>query len=90
MYEGRGEKLQGEHTSTLNGSSYNDIGICVAFIGTFEETQPSVTQLETFHNFIVTFVSRGIIDSDYKIFSQDQLKKNERNRSFKDYSKIYE
>lgn len=75
VYEGRGERLQGEHTSTLNGSSYNEIGICVAFIGTFEEMPPSDTQLETFQNFIETFVNRGIIDSDYKIFSQDQLKK---------------
>lgn len=75
VYEGLGEEFQGEHTSTLNGSSFNDIGICVAFIGTFEDQRPSEVQLDTFDNFIRVFVSIGKIDKEYKIFSQDQLRK---------------
>lgn len=67
VYEGQFERLQSEHPSTLNGSAHNDIGICVAFIVTYEKTQPSKLQLETLHNFIDTFVDRGIIDSDYNL-----------------------
>jgi N-acetylmuramoyl-L-alanine amidase len=75
VYEGRGFHFQGEHTANANGTSYDGIGICVAFIGNFEGEEPSDLQLETFKRFIKFNVNVGIISTDHKIFSQDQLTK---------------
>lgn len=75
IYEGRGFLYEGEHTSNSYGSSYNDIGIGVAFIGTFETNQPTSEQIEAFHEFIKYFIKEGKIVTDHKIFFHDQLAK---------------
>lgn len=73
VFEGRGFYYEGEHTVKPHGSPYNDVGICVAFIGTFNENPPSAEQIESFHNFTEYFVHVGMIVEDHKIFIQDQL-----------------
>lgn len=75
VIEGRGFRFEGEHTANMDGSSFNDIGICVAFIGTFNETQPFDKQIEGFRNFTTQYVNDGVIAEDHKIFFQDQLAK---------------
>lgn len=75
VIEGRGFNVEGEHTENVDGSSFNDIGICVAFIGTFNENQPLDKQIEGFYNFTVQYVNEGLIAEDYKIFFHDQLAK---------------
>lgn len=75
VFEGRGLKFEGEHTENVDGSNFNDIGICVAFIGTFNETKPLDKQIEGFHNFTVQYINDGLITEDYKIFFQDNLAK---------------
>lgn len=73
VFEGRGFQYEGEHTSSSGGSSFNDIGIGVAFIGNFEVEPPSDAQVEAFHNFTEYFIKKEIISEQHKIFSQDQL-----------------
>ena len=75
VFEGRGLRFEGEHTENVDGSNFNDIGICVAFIGTFNETKPLDKQIEGFHNFTVQYINEGLITEDYKIFFQDHLAK---------------
>lgn len=73
IFEGRGFLYEGEHTASSNGSSYNDIGIGVAFIGTLDKDPPSNEQIEGFRKFLAYFTSELMIVKDYKIFSHDQL-----------------
>ena len=75
IFEGRGIEFKGQHTSNVNGSSYDEIGICVAFIGTFENISPSTKQIEAFHDLIKHFTDEGSITEDHKIFFHDQLAK---------------
>ena len=73
VYEGRGFSFEGEHTSNLNGSSYNNIGIGVAFIGTFTATEISPIQQKVFEEFLKFFIEDGSIRSDYLLFFHDQI-----------------
>lgn len=73
VFEGRGFQYEGEHTSSSNGSSFNDIGIGIAFIGNFVVEPPSDAQIAAFHDFTEHFIKKGIISEQVKIFSQDQL-----------------
>lgn len=76
VYEGRGFRFQGEESQ--NGSvisSFNDIGIHVAFIGTFinENDNPSFSQVMTFEAFLTDSVRRDFVVQNYTLLSQDQL-----------------
>jgi hypothetical protein len=73
IYEGRGLELEGEHTSIVNTTSYNDIGICLAFIGNFTSTELSEAQKRAFEGFLEHFVDGLQISTDYKLFLRDQL-----------------
>lgn len=73
VYEGRGFRFEGQHTENVNGSTFNDIGICVAFIGTYKIKQPSAAQVEAFENFLDYYKNEGIVNDDCKLFFQDQL-----------------
>ena len=75
IFEGRGIEFKGQHTSNVNGSSYDEIGICVAFIGTFEIISISTLQTESFSDLIKHFTDEGSITEDHKIFFHDQLAK---------------
>jgi hypothetical protein len=75
VYEGRGFEFQGQHTANVNGSSYDEIGICIAFIGTYENQSPMEMQMNVFQRFVEFYVAEGILIHDYKIFFQDQLTK---------------
>jgi hypothetical protein len=73
VYEGRGFEYEGQHSSNIDASEYNSIGICIAFIGKYETAAPSSAQVEVLSEFIDHFVSHGKIYEDYKIFTQDDL-----------------
>lgn len=73
IYEGRGFEVQGQHTTNVYATEYNSVGICVAFIGNYRNDALSESQIEVFENFTKYFIDYGIIDENYKIFSQDQL-----------------
>lgn len=73
IFEGAGINYEGECTKNLNGSSFNKIGICIAFIGTFENVSPSQAQIEGFESFVSHYVDEGKISENHKIFLQDQL-----------------
>lgn len=75
VIEGRGFQYEGEHTSNSNGSSFDDIGICIAFIGTFSNESLSEAQTESFRKFVLYFISEGLISANYRIFLRDQLAK---------------
>lgn len=73
IYEGRGFKYQGQHTSNNNATEYNSIGICVAFIGNYEHETISESQIKVFQDFIEFFKDSGVISENHTIFMQDQL-----------------
>lgn len=73
IYEGRGIEYEGQHTANINGSSYDDIGICVAFIGTFLNQSLTEDQIAAFNNFVKFFISEGKMIENYKVFFQEQL-----------------
>ena len=75
IFEGRGIEFKGQHTSNVNGSSYDEIGIGVAFIGTCTSSLPLMKQIDAFHKFVEYFINKNMITEDHKIFLQDHLSK---------------
>ena len=75
VFTGRGFNFEGEHSAIVNTTSYNNIGICVAFIGNFSSSELSINQIKAFEIFIKYFVEDGKIDKNYELFLQDQLVK---------------
>lgn len=73
IYEGRGFHFQGEVSRNTSVSSFNDVGIFVAFIGNFTDILPSAGQMKSFHWFLQNSVQREALAKDYKILSQDEL-----------------
>lgn len=73
VYEGRGFHFKGEIVENEFSSSFNDVGLIIAFIGTFDDVQPSEQQLETFTRFLLQSVNRDVIARDYTLMLQDQL-----------------
>jgi len=73
IYEGRGFSNEGQHSMNSDGTDYNSIGICIAFIGDYQITAPDDSQLNLLKIFIETFIDLGIIDKNYIIVSQDDL-----------------
>jgi hypothetical protein len=78
IYEGRGFKHQGQHTSNKDATEYNSIGICIAFIGDYASDELSESQVAVFNDFVQYFVENGVVSENYTIFSQDQLVRNEK------------
>lgn len=73
IYEGRGYRYQGEITTTSSVSNYDDIGIFIAFIGTYDDAQLSNVQNNTLNEFLKYSVRRDMVAIDYIILAQDQL-----------------
>lgn len=73
VYEGRGFRFQGDLPENNLASSFEKIGIIVAFIGTFNDRQPNQRQIATFNDFLENSSRRDYLKSNYKILSQDQL-----------------
>lgn len=73
VYEGRGYRYEGEHSSNVNASNYNDIGLGIAFIGNFRDLAPPYAMQNVFNEFLLQSVENGNLTSNYKIFFQDQL-----------------
>lgn len=77
-YEGRGFRYQGEIPNNSSANTFEDIGLIIAFIGSFNETQPSPGQLETFERFLESAVNLNVVTKDFIILMQDEIvyKKN--------------
>lgn len=73
VYEGRGFGHQGEVPQNNLTSSFDDIGLIIAFIGTFFDLQPSHGQLKTFGDFLDASVLDEVIEQNFPILLQDQL-----------------
>lgn len=73
VYEGRGFNFEGEHTQNQHGSTFNDIGICIAFVGNFRASGLSQQMNETFIKFVEYALIERIFSDDYTILYQGQL-----------------
>lgn len=73
IYEIRGFNFQGEVSRNTSASNFNDIGIFVAFIGTFTNIRPSERQVRSFNWFLENSVQREVLIRNYTILSQEQL-----------------
>lgn len=77
VYEGRGFVYQGEIPSNESLSKFDNVGIIIAFIGTFNGKKPSERQNETFFAFLEDSVSDGFIKPNFTLLVQSQLIKSE-------------
>lgn len=73
VYEGRGFNFHGEHTQNHYGSTFNDIGICVAFVGNFGTSELNPKMIETFETFVEYAFINKVLSIDYKVLFQGQL-----------------
>lgn len=68
IYQGRGWEIQGAHTK-----GYNQDSICIAFIGTFENSAPPERQLNIVQQFLENGVSGNQLIPNYKLYGHCQL-----------------
>lgn len=73
VYEGRGYKHEGEHSSNWNATDFNDIGIGIGLIGNFESVEVPVVMQAALNEFLTQSTSDGNFSSDFIVFQQDQL-----------------
>lgn len=73
VYEGRGYRYEGEHTSSGDSSDYNDVGIGIGFIGNFSVNAVPTQMMEGLKYFIRKSIEDSNIRFDSLIFFQDQL-----------------
>lgn len=73
VYEIRGFMHQGNTTSSEFGSSFDNIGISVAFIGTFVDREPSESLLQTYFKFVPNAIRRDLLDDQYQVVFRDHL-----------------
>lgn len=73
VYEGRGFQFQGELSGNGSVNSYSEVGIFVAFIGTFTDKQPTAQMVSVFNSFVDISIRRDVLKEDFKIFLQDSL-----------------
>lgn len=74
VYEGRGFRYQGEIPSeNSKTSSFDDIGILVAFIGNFSIRPLSSRQILSFSTFLDTSLQRDTLMNNFTLLLQDQL-----------------
>uniref|UniRef100_A0A903YHY0 Peptidoglycan recognition protein family domain-containing protein n=1 Tax=Anopheles minimus TaxID=112268 RepID=A0A903YHY0_9DIPT len=67
-YEGRGWTKQGAHTKGFNNDS-----ICIAFIGTFINDPPPITQLSAAKQLIQLGLQENYLASNYSLYGHRQL-----------------
>lgn len=68
VYEGRGWEIQGAHTK-----GYNEQTICIAFIGTFNESPAPDRQLNVAQQLLQHGVDEGKLIPNYKLYGHCQL-----------------
>lgn len=73
VYEGRGIRYLGEIPVNDTASSFNDIGLLVAFVGTFSPERPNERQVAAFNTFLRLMTSQAVLLEDFTLLSQDQL-----------------
>lgn len=72
VFEGRGFKFQGQIPGN-HYSSFDEVGLLVAFIGTFVDVSPSPLQIEVFDAFMQQSVRRDLLARNYILLLADQL-----------------
>jgi len=72
VYEGRGYGLQPDMLNNTSASSFEDIGLIVAFIGNFNELELSASQIVTFNEFIRQSDAEDL-DVSYTLLLENQL-----------------
>lgn len=68
IYEGRGLKVQGEHTPELNSQSYG-----IAFIGTYKNKDITEAQTNAWNMLMAALVEHGYLVNNYKVLGQRQV-----------------
>ena len=86
MYEARSFQFEGE----IPGNN-SQTGLVVAFIGTFNELQPSRQIVETFRAFLDETIQSNITSDDYDLLLDDQLNTSENGLldALKDFKNFY-
>lgn len=79
IHEGRGYYYQAEISQNRSNSesTFSNIGLFVAFMGTFLVGQPSVVQENAFKEFLRRSAANGFMEDNYTLLHQDQLLMNE-------------
>lgn len=62
-YEARGFTYKGEIPNST--TSFDDVGIIVAFIGTFDKEKPSASQVTSFNRFLEVSLQQDLLKSDF-------------------------
>lgn len=65
VYEGRGFHFGGQHTQNQHGSTFNDIGICIAFVGNFRISGLTQKMMETFNQFMEHALAERVLSDDF-------------------------
>lgn len=74
VYEGRGFRFQGEILSENSHiSSFDDVGILIAFIGNFSIRTLSSQQVNALDTFLEYAFRRDVLIDSFKLLLQDQL-----------------
>lgn len=74
VYEGRGFRFQGEILSENSHiSSFDDVGILIAFIGNFSIRTLSSQQVYALDTFLEYASRRDVLIDNFKLLLQDQL-----------------
>lgn len=76
LYEGRGFDFNGELPS--NRSTFQNIGLVVAFVGDFSTQRPSHKQISAFNQFLTNSVNRDFVSRDFILLEAEQVTNSER------------
>lgn len=68
IYYGRGWNVKGEHTRGFNSNS-----LCVAMVGTFDEIEPTLNQLDAAQQLIAESIRLQKLSKNYRLYGQRQL-----------------
>lgn len=73
IYEGRGFHFKGEIFEKESSTAFENLGLIIAFIGTFQDKRPNSKQISTFKIFLESLVDREVVSNDFKLLSGDQI-----------------
>lgn len=78
LFEGRGFDFQGEIPTNNSFFDQRNIGLVVAFIGTFTSQRPSDVQVLTFNQFLSSSIARDLINRNFTLLQADEVINSER------------
>lgn len=73
IYEARGFHYEGEIPLQGETSTFENLGVHIAFMGTFVDREPSPGQEALFNAFLDNSVRRDMLRSDFVLLVEDQL-----------------